>query len=68
MELILSVLIATHNPYHWEMDCERWQKRAAEIREDNNLPMKDRMFLIRYLRNKVKGECDFDWTQVRPFV
>jgi len=68
MELILSVLIATHNPYHWEMDCERWQKRAAEIREDNNLPMKDRMFLIRYLRNKVKGECDFDWTQVRPMV
>jgi len=68
MELILSVLIATHNPYHWEMDCERWQKRAAEIRDDNNLPMKDRMFLIRYLRNKVKGECDFDWTQVRPMV
>jgi hypothetical protein len=64
MELVLSLLFATHTPYHWEMDCERWQTRAVEILNDDNLPMSERRFLIRYLRNKVVGECEFDWTQV----
>ena len=66
MGLLLSLLFATHNPYHWEMDCERWQTRAVEILNDTNLPMSERMFLVRYLRNKVVGECEFDWTQVGP--
>ena len=64
MELLLSLVIAMHDPYHWEMNCERWQTRAVEILNDENLPMSERRFLIRYLRNKVSGECEFDWTQV----
>ena len=68
MELLLSLLLASHNPYHWTMDCARWQKRAVEIIDDNKLPMKERIFLIRYLRNKVKGKCDFNWNQIQPMT
>ena len=64
MELLLSLVLATHNPYHWEMSCERWQEKAVEILADEKLPYSERLFLIRYLRNKVVGECEFDWTQV----
>ena len=64
MELLLAVLISTHNPYHWNMSCERWQTRAVEILADENIIMQQRKFLVRYLRNKVKGECPFDWTQL----
>ena len=65
MELLLSALIATHNPYHWNMSCERWRERAVEILADENINLYQRKFLVRYLRNKVEGECEFDWTQVR---
>ena len=64
MELLLSALLAAHNPYHWELDCERWQTRAAEILNDEKLPIAERRNIIRYLRSKVVGECEFDWTQV----
>ena len=65
MEFLLTLLLAVNDPYDWEMDCERWQTRAVEILNDENLPMSERRFLVRYLRNKVVGECEFDWTQVR---
>ena len=64
MELLLSLLFATHNPYHWEISCNLWQRRAAEILNDTDLPISSRVSLIRYLRDKVVGECEFDWTQV----
>ena len=64
MELIFALLIALKDPYAWEMDCDRWRTRAVEIYQDENIPIEDRKFLIRYLRSKVKGECPFDWTQV----
>ena len=64
MELLLSLVLATHSPYHWEMSCERWQTKAIEILNDEKISMYQRRFLIRYLRNKVVGKCEFDWTQV----
>ena len=64
MELLLSLVLATHDPYHWEMSCERWQQRAEEILADENINEYHRRFLVRYLRSKVVGECEFDWTQV----
>tara|TARA_B100001564_G_scaffold355153_1_gene366974 strand:+ start:4385 stop:4588 length:204 start_codon:yes stop_codon:yes gene_type:complete len=45
-------------PYNWHMPCERWQERAAEIIEDDNLDYGSKRFLIRYLRSKVEGECN----------
>ncbi len=64
MNIIAALLIATHGvgAYDWHMSCERWQKRSYQILADKNLPERQRWFLIRYLRNKVEGECPFDWT------
>ena len=64
MNILAALLIATHGvgPYDWHMSCERWQQRAKEILADENIPEDQRWFLIRYLRNKVEGECPFDWT------
>ena len=64
MNIIAALLIATHGvgPYDWHMSCQRWQERAYEILADKTLPKRQRWFLIRYLRNKVEGECPFNWT------
>ena len=64
MELILAMTLASHRPtatgpYDWHVSCERWQARAVEIWEDENLPKKDRRFLINYLRGKVEGTCPY---------
>jgi hypothetical protein len=44
-------------PYNWHMSCERWQTRSLEIQEDDSLDYNSKVFLIRYLRSKVQGEC-----------
>ena len=64
MNIIAALLIATHGvgPYDWHMSCQRWQERAYEILADKTLPKRQRWFVIRYLRNKVEGECPFNWT------
>ena len=64
MELFLAILIVSHrpdvsNPYHWHMSCSRWYERSQEIMEDENLPINQRKFLVRYLRSKVDGKCNF---------
>ena len=64
MELLLSLVLASHNPdatgpYDWHMSCDRWQSRAVEIWEDENIPEYDREFLVNYLRGKVEGECPY---------
>ena len=64
MELLLTLVLASHNPhatgpYDWHMSCDRWQTRAVEIMEDEKLPESDRRFLVNYLRNKVEGECEY---------
>ena len=64
MELILTLVLASHNPhatgpYDWHMSCDRWQTRAVEIMDDENLPESERWFLVNYLRNKVEGECEY---------
>jgi len=64
MELFLAMILASHRPsatgpYDWHIPCERWQTRAVEIWEDENLPLKDRKFLINYLRGKVEGNCPY---------
>ena len=69
MEFLAAVLIASHGngPYDWHMSCERWQERAVEIMEDKNISLQRRRFLVRYLRNKVEGECPADWSSLLQY-
>tara|TARA_Y100000361_G_scaffold141731_1_gene147071 strand:- start:2714 stop:2953 length:240 start_codon:yes stop_codon:yes gene_type:complete len=54
---LLSFVVASHNPYHWTMSCERWRERAQEIMLDQNLSLRAKQHLILYLRTKVEGPC-----------
>jgi len=61
--LLGLIIFASHadhltKPYNWHMSCERWQIRSLEIQQDDNLDYNSKVFLIRYLRSKVHGECD----------
>ena len=66
MNLIAALLLATHGvgPYDWHMSCERWKERSVEILADENISRDQRYFLVRYLRNKVQGDCPADWSQL----
>ena len=69
MNILAALLIATHGvgPYDWHMSCERWQQRAVEIMADENIDINQRRFLVRYLRNKVEGECPVDWSSLLQY-
>ncbi len=61
--LLGLTILASHadhltKPYNWHMSCERWMTRSLEIQEDDKLDYDSKMFLIRYLRSKVEGECN----------
>ena len=60
--LLGLTILASHadhliKPYNWHMSCERWVTRSLEIQEDDKLDYDSKVFLIRYLRSKVQGEC-----------
>ena len=60
--LLGLTILASHadhltKPYNWHMSCERWQTRSLEIQQDDSLDYNSKVFLIRYLRSKVQGEC-----------
>ena len=66
MNVFAALLIAAHaaGPYDWHMSCERWKERAVEIMADEKISIHQRRFLVRYLRNKVQGDCPVDWSQL----
>ena len=59
MILLALLLMASHGdgPYDWHMSCDRWQKKSIEIIADKEISLKQREYLIRYLRSKVDGPC-----------
>ena len=69
MGFLAAIVLASHgsSPYDWHMSCERWQERAVEIMEDENITLQRRRFLVRYLRNKVEGECPADWSSLLQY-
>ena len=69
MNLLAALLIASHSvgPYDWHMSCDRWQQRSIEIMADENISLTQRQFLVRYLRNKVEGDCPVNWSQLLQY-
>ena len=69
MILLAMLVFASHGdgPYDWHMSCERWQERAVEIMADEKININQRRFLVRYLRNKVEGECPADWSPLLQY-
>lgn len=61
MILLALLLMASqgNGPYDWHMSCDRWQKKSIEIIADKEISLKQREYLIRYLRSKVDGPCPY---------
>ena len=55
---LLVLLLADHDPSHWELSCDEWNQARIEILSDENLNSDAHEYLIDYLRTKVSGNCD----------
>lgn len=61
---------APDSPYHWHITCERFQQRAVEIAEDENMSYEWRMKLIGYLMSKLEdpASCQINLVKAKLAV
>ena len=50
---LLVLLLSEHDPSHWEMSCDEWNRNRIEILSDENLNSDAHEYLIDYFRTKV---------------
>ena len=60
MGILLSLLLANHEPVHWTIKCEGWKDLSSEVRQDEYLDEQSKSELINYFKTKVEVECDFE--------
>ena len=60
MDIILSFLLANHEPVHWTIKCNGWKDLASEVRQDQYLDEQSKLDLINYFKTKVEESCDFE--------
>ena len=60
MGILLSLLLANHEPVHWTIRCDGWKDLASEVRKDEYLDEQSKSDLINYLSTKVEEDCDFE--------
>ena len=51
MIYLYTLILASHNSYHWELSCFNFNQIRNEIILDKNLSMKDRMSVLGYLKS-----------------
>ena len=60
MDILLPLLLASHEPVHWTIRCDGWKELASEVRQDEYLDEQSKSDLINYFKTKVEVECDFE--------
>ena len=60
MDIILSFLLANHEPVHLTIKCNGWKDLASEVRQDQYLDEQSKLDLINYFKTKVEESCDFE--------
>ena len=60
MGILLSLLLANHEPVHWTIQCDGWKDLASEVRQDEYLDEQSKSDLINYFKTKVEEDCNFD--------
>ena len=60
MDIILSFLLANHEPVHWTIKCNVWKDLASEVRPDQYIGELSKLDLINYFKTKVEESCDFE--------
>ena len=58
MGILLSLLLANHEPVHWTIKCEGWKDLASEVRQDEYLDDISKRDLINYFATKVEEDCE----------
>ena len=55
---LLVLLLSEHDPSHWEMSCDEWNRNRIEIISDENLNSDAHEYLIDYFKSKVsESDC-----------
>ena len=60
MGILLSLLLANHEPVHWTIKCEGWKDLASEVRQDEYLDEQSKSDLINYFKTKVEEDSNFE--------
>ena len=60
MGILLSLLLANHEPVHWTIKGEGWKDLATEVRQDEYLDEQSKSDLMNYFKTKVEEKCDFE--------
>ena len=58
MIYLYTLILASHNSYHWELSCFNFNQIRNEIILDKNLSMRDRISVLGYLKSKTKEDCN----------
>ena len=55
---LIVLLLSEHDPSHWEMSCDEWNRNRIEILSDKDLNSDAHEYLIDYFRTKVsESDC-----------
>tara|TARA_B100002019_G_scaffold123298_1_gene106099 strand:+ start:660 stop:845 length:186 start_codon:yes stop_codon:yes gene_type:complete len=60
MGILLSLLLANHEPVHWTIKCEGWKDLASEVQQDQYLDEQTKSDLMDYFKTKVEEDCNFE--------
>ena len=60
MGILLSLLLANHEPVHWTIKCEGWKDLASEVRQDEYLDEQTKSDLMNYFKTKVEDVWNFE--------
>ena len=57
MFLLYSLLLASHDPYHWQLTCPDFEQVRISIMLDEEIPMKEKYNVLTYLKSKTVEDC-----------
>ena len=57
MIYLYTLILASHNSYHWELSCPDFNQIRNEVILDEGLSIRDRMSVLGYLKSKTKEDC-----------
>ena len=52
MFLLYSLLLASHDSYHWQLTCPDFEQVRISVMLDEEIPMKEKYNVLTYLKSK----------------
>ncbi len=57
MFLLYSLLLASHDSYHWQLTCPDFEQVRISVMLDEEIPMKEKYNVLTYLKSKTVEDC-----------